>query len=561
MFSSDKKHNRKAVDIINNRHNENLKALPSIIESDSKFIEPFSKTHRFKSFDRSDSNKPLDQIVARINAQEKTLKNEGYRNFQNRSVDQADVLHNEGVRHSNFDPLSTLVKLTFNVKNVKGGGVPRLEPISCPISPSPTNREHWPRTVKNSKEIINDFSVSPKSLIAKYESQRKNKVLSVNKLASKHKPLSVWDAMSLYDLENFKKETLINEINRKEQQKQLKKFYDKQVKDKQEKANYEVLRASHEHLGLLSECRSLDYTEHDKIMTNKSHLREMVDTNTIQAHTKRNLMLKELQSKAVEKAKVNAQLQLLQKFDEKVRNQLKSNILNIAEEIKSQKLKNEKAKELERKAKLVEENHALESNIQHLNKMERRYRHIFEVIDQKHSAVQQNYQKLGFGKNNFANFEKDKDRLIDIFANKQITQHEQKMQEENERRRNRRLEMLREMQQANTAQIKHTLYKKVVKKNEQETNEKLMIMKDLASKHMEMEDEIERAKLKKMYLKQNLDLQNTQNLLSKRKDFVLNEKELGINHTIIHQMNRSNYNLKDDIQEDLIQRSYQKSFL
>lgn len=403
--------------------------------------------------------------------------------------------------------------------------------------------------------------MSPKSLIAKYESQRRNKVLSVNKLASKQKPLSVWDAMSLYDLENFKKETIINEINRKEQQKQLKKFYDKQVKDKRDKADYELQRASHEHLGLLSECRSIDNTEYDKIMNNKSHLREVVDTNTVQTYTKRNQQLKELQVKAIEKAKVNAQLKLLQKFDEKDKTQLKNNILSVAEEIKSQRVKNEKAKELEKKAKLVEENHALKSNIQHLNKMERRYRHIFEVIDQKHSAVQDNYQKLGFGRNNFANFEKDKDRLIDIFANTQITQHELKMKEENERRRNRRLELLREMQQANSSQMQHTLHKKIVKKHEQQTNEKLMIMKDIASKQMEMEDEIEREKLKKMYLKQNLDLQNTQNLLNKRKDFVLNEKELGINHTIINHMNKSNYNQKDEIQEDLIQRSYQKSFL
>ena len=127
------------------------------------------------------------------------------------------------------------------------------EHISCPISTNPNNREHWPGTLKKSNDIASNLSSSPKNLMEKYENERQSKVLSVHRLAAKHKPLSVWDAMSIYDIEQFKKESLINEINRREQQKQLKKFYDKQVQDKKDKASYERQRASHEHLGLLSE--------------------------------------------------------------------------------------------------------------------------------------------------------------------------------------------------------------------------------------------------------------------------------------------------------------------
>jgi len=70
------------------------------------------------------------------------------------------------------------------------------------------------------------------ALISKYEHERKTKALSVNRLVAKNKPLSVWDAMSLHDVQNFKKEMIINEQRRREQQRQLKLFYDKQVKDK-----------------------------------------------------------------------------------------------------------------------------------------------------------------------------------------------------------------------------------------------------------------------------------------------------------------------------------------
>lgn len=67
--------------------------------------------------------------------------------------------------------------------------------------------------------------------------------------------------------------------------------------------------------------------------------------------------------------------------------------------------------------------------------------------------------KLGFGKNNLAKYEQDKDFLINDFANKQILNYEAKVREENEQRRLRRLQLLRDMQQTNTLQIKEALHK------------------------------------------------------------------------------------------------------
>lgn len=63
---------------------------------------------------------------------------------------------------------------------------------------------------------------------------------------------------------------------------------------------------------------------------------------------------------------------------------------------------------LEQRAKVIEENYALKSNIDHLDKMERRYRNIFEVIEQKHAAIQNNYRNLMPENKNLADYERFK---------------------------------------------------------------------------------------------------------------------------------------------------------
>jgi hypothetical protein len=57
------------------------------------------------------------------------------------------------------------------------------------------------------------------------------------------------------------------------------------------------------------------------------------------------------------------------------------------------------------------------------------------------------------------------------------------------------------------------------------------------------------------YLKKTLDVQIVNNIINKRENFVLNKKEMNMNHTIINKMNKSNLNSADDIQEELIQSS------
>ena len=86
--------------------------------------------------------------------------------------------------------------------------------------------------------------------------------------------------------------------------------------------------------------------------------------------------------------------------------------------------------------------------------------------------------------------------------------------------------------------------------------EKLMIMKDIASKQMDENDEREREMLKRKYLKQNLDNQTAQSLISKRHDYILTSKELDINQSLIKQLNSSNQNSRDAMQDTIIESTY-----
>lgn len=114
--------------------------------------------------------------------------------------------------------------------------------------------------------------------------------------------------------------------------------------------------------------------------------------NTIQAKTKRDMELEESKLKSIDKFKINAQMSLMSKIHTNSQNKLKANMSQYAEEIKAQRHKAEEAKQLEKKAKVIEENFAIKSNIQHLDKMERRYKNIFEVIGKKHSEIQNAYK-------------------------------------------------------------------------------------------------------------------------------------------------------------------------
>ena len=66
--------------------------------------------------------------------------------------------------------------------------------------------------------------------------------------------------------------------------------------------------------------------------------------------------------------------------------------------------------------------------------MEQRYKHIFNVINDKHSAIQTLYKKLGSGRGNLAVSEQEKDQMIEDFTDRQIREYELKVKGEEERK-------------------------------------------------------------------------------------------------------------------------------
>ena len=537
----------------------NSNKLPVIVKSGSKDVNLHKQEHRFRSFDRGNTRKRFNHSV--INDKSKhndTFVSNKYTHIN--STDRIDGKQTIAMRTSSMDPSHSIAKLTLK-PNLTVSGTYKIDRVSDPLSPSPRDKEHWPRTQMNNSEVFSSMGISPKSLVEKYENERKNRVLSVNRITSINKPLNMWDVISMHDVNQFKKESLIQEINRKEKQKQLKKFYDKQVQDKKDYQNYEKQKASCEHLDLVSDCKSIDNFEYNKIKNNHKKLIEVSHNNNVHAQTRKFYDKDVSNLNHIDKSKIDAQIALIERNNAQSQNEEKINKLKYAEDVKDQRVKNEKTKDLEKVMKLLQENHTISSNIQHLDKMEKRYKNIFDVINKKDSDIQNTYKKLGLGNNNFAQYERDKDSVIDNFTNKQIVSNESKIHHENHRRRQQRLELLNETQKANTAQIKNSLQKRLNQKHIEVNNDKLTIMKDLAFKHVQEKDEIERCNLKKKYLKQNLDIQNAQNLLNKRHNFLLNDKEFGINKNVISQLNKNNLGSRDDIQEDLINQSYQKSFL
>lgn len=219
-----------------------------------------------------------------------------------------------------------------------------------------------------------------------------NNVLSISKLTNKQKPLSVWDAMALFDVENYKKKITKNEINRKQNQRQLKEYYDKQVQDKLKKDNYERQKARKDYADIMTECKSIDNLEYNKIKQNKSLLKDVASINTLSAFNRKFSEDKERRQKLLDRAKIQSQLDHFKKLNYQNQNIAKMSLLKNAEEVKAQREKERKRKELEKQAKLIEEQKAIESNIQHFDKMEQRYRHIFEVIGKQQSDIQNHYK-------------------------------------------------------------------------------------------------------------------------------------------------------------------------
>lgn len=174
-----------------------------------------------------------------------------------------------------------------------------------------------------------------------------------------------------------------------------------------------------------------DKVEADKIIKSKASIKNTVINNSIQDSLNKSAKKKaEIQQKAIEKVKIDAQVSILNNFEISAHQKSRSVVENHSKEIRNQHEKLLKVKELERQAKLVEEKHALQNNLEQLDKMQRRYRNIFDVIEQKQSGIQNSYSGLGAGRNNLARSEVDKDMRISTFVDKQIIQHEVKTKNE-----------------------------------------------------------------------------------------------------------------------------------
>lgn len=135
----------------------NLKALPAIVTASNATIDEYATSHRYKSFDRG--KRKVNQSTLLPSPVNKIGGNFRNERLLNKSVDELS---------STFDPLNSFVKLNKFVKSKNSDAGHKLDPISCPISPTPFNKELWPRNVKNGNQIVTDFTSSPRSILVSY---------------------------------------------------------------------------------------------------------------------------------------------------------------------------------------------------------------------------------------------------------------------------------------------------------------------------------------------------------------------------------------------------------
>ena len=165
----------------------------------------------------------------------------------------------------------------------------------------------------------------------------------------------------------------------------------------------------------------MDNVETEKVTKNKEKIKNIVLTNTIQ-YNKSNISKNnaEIKQKIIERVKIDAQIAKMNQH--KVSEQINQRLVaeQHADEVKQQHSKLLQWKDLEKRSKIIEEKNALKSNIENLDKMHKRYRNIFNVIEKKQSEIQKTYSKLGAGRNNLAKSEVDKNWIINSFIDKQI---------------------------------------------------------------------------------------------------------------------------------------------
>lgn len=79
-------------------------------------------------------------------------------------------------------------------------------------------------------------------------------------------------------------------------------------------------------------------------------------------------------------------------------------------------------RELQKQTNKREDNFTIQNQIQHFDSSEKRYKNIFNIIDQKDRKIQESYGKLKSGCKNLAVAEVERDQSLEVLLSKQTLQ-------------------------------------------------------------------------------------------------------------------------------------------
>ena len=341
-----------------------------------------------------------------------------------------------------------------------------------------------------------------------------------NRVQRRAKNLSIWDAMVLRDVKTYEKEMDMKRAIHRNNQRQLKAFLDNQVNDVRNKHQVEKQKEVNEFKNIIQKCNDYDQKQaekqaniHQKMHANAESLNQAIQAKLHKAG-------QEMENKQLEKLNLLNQIRDITRKSEKVHDTqecLKSAILHKTQE-----------KELQKQAKLREEQQTMKEQINHFDKMEKRYRDIFVAINEKERLIQDSYRKLKPGCKNLALAETEKDRSIEEVISKQTRDNQNSIEKFEAHLKSRRDKSIEEFRNSNAKNLnikKQRLLKNILSNK---SAEDYIIMKDLMEKQLKLNEEKNKKAQIQRELKNTLDQQIRDKSVRQEKERILDYNGFGV---------------------------------
>lgn len=179
-----------------------------------------------------------------------------------------------------------------------------------------------------------------------------------------------------------------------ERQQQLKAYLDKQVSDHKSKFTVDKHHETNEYQSMMRKLTMFDQNQElkasrqiQKMKENQMHLNQALNN-------RRRQEMKNSMNKTMDRIHLLNQIKEITNKEQIQVSSKNSKNYDTQEHLKNAMQFKSKEKELQRQAKIREEQHTVSEQQSHFDKMQKRYKDIFVAIDEKDKRIQDSYRKL-----------------------------------------------------------------------------------------------------------------------------------------------------------------------